>query len=638
VTGTLSRGRKTLLIINRSVLACLICLAFFQPSLKITRLVSSRNTIPVLIDLSASMKLFDTDSPVSLLLAADSLRSAKGEGGAPEFVFFGFGDSCRPVADLRSLRYNDRSTIFPLQFNFKQIPESRTILIVSDGNWSNVIPEKSMLHDKQCYFVPLRQTAHPSYIHLSSQSALTSFIRDSQPTVTVMVQGFNAHREPIRISCRRGRRILAEKKIPADSGFFADEVVLPVRAETAGVSLLEIVASLGDTIRSSCYVIHDVLPDTFSACLWASRPSLDKRFFTLALQRASSWRTLPAGSPDAGRADVFVFFDWDASARDFLALHKKPCAAFIGCLPGEKPQMLDVSTFAPVISPGVTHDLAAAAGSDLPPLTQGFFYAAPPFDIQKVFMSLRAAKESDRPGSSDIPLFFEAVTGERHTLMFAARGIWRWDFWPKSLAPAREHLAFTDYIIKRLEELVLFNTNRDLHVYPLISPVYETDSITFKASLPGFMNNLPAVKTAFSVTDTKGDTVFDSVYTIMPILNRSSTLKTPPLKQGVYQYACTVLSGKKRAHFSDSIRISSDNSELRVQGQNMTALKEIARPLEPLSPHELTDRFRDRNKGSAAMHETVTQTVTINRSWLLLCLIIGFFALEWIIRRAWRLD
>ena len=91
--SALSTGRKTLLIICRLGIASLICLAFFQPSIKITKLVSSKNTIPVLIDLSASMKLFNTDSLVSLFSTYDSVPREKNGGGEPKFIFFGFGIS-----------------------------------------------------------------------------------------------------------------------------------------------------------------------------------------------------------------------------------------------------------------------------------------------------------------------------------------------------------------------------------------------------------------------------------------------------------------------------------------------------------------------------------------------------------------
>ena len=151
----LSTGRKVILTLNRLLIFIILYLAFFQPSFKITSIASSKKTIPILIDLSSSMQLFNADSIFTLLSKLYLSPSLEKSQESPEFIFFGFGDSLRTIKDLESLEFNDRNSIFPRFFNERQIKNCRKILLFSDGNWSNTLSQKNILHEKECFYIPL---------------------------------------------------------------------------------------------------------------------------------------------------------------------------------------------------------------------------------------------------------------------------------------------------------------------------------------------------------------------------------------------------------------------------------------------------------------------------------------------------
>lgn len=636
--SSLTTGRKIILIINRLLIFTILFFAFFQPSFKITSIASQENIIPVLIDLSSSMQLFNADSMVTLLSKYYSPPSHHEKQELPKFSFFGFGDSLRPIKDLESLEFKDRNSIFPRFLIEGHIISSKKILIVSDGNWYNTISQKNSIHEKECFYIPLHQTVHPSYIHIEAPNFLKSTLKDSIAKVSIVLNGYNKSNDHVFISCRKGQRILAEKKFHADTGFFTETISLPIKSKTAGSHLIEIIAKLLDTTSSNCYILHDVTPSNFTAHLYSSSPSLDKRFLILALNRKTAWEMIKDISSRREKTDLLILFNWDERAQQLLNKHKKSSVVFIGCLPCEKTKIHSAPLFTPTISPDFKHFLGITADSDFPPLYEFTSCYSAPFTVQRVLVSYDSIPLKHESGYSGYPLLFEAHFKGRLILAFAAKGIWRWDFWPKSLESNKDTKFFTDFFIDRMQALVHYNTNQTFYIYPDMSPIYETDSLSFKIALPSYLYNFPSVKTDFYITSLNSDTIFDSTFSLMPFQAYSLSLKTPPLNRGNYQYTCIIATERGKIAYSDSIKIYTDNSELRVLGQNTIMLKEIANPVILSDTTSVKKSFADYKTIPYKGSETYTRTIKINRSWLILALILILFGIEWVLRRSWGLD
>lgn len=636
--SNLTANKKVLLILNRLIIAAVLFLAFFQPSFKITRLASQENIIPVLLDLSSSMELFNTDSVLASLTTLSSSPQNDKDQTLPTFSFFGFGDSLRQIRDLKSLEFNDKNSIFPRFFNHPHIKNCSKIILFSDGNWSNTVSEKNLIYEKECLYTALKQEVRPSYIHVEAPNSIKSTVKDPLLKTPVVISGYNKNRDPVFITVRMGERIVAEKKLEADTGLFTESISIPVKTKKAGSHLLELRANIGDTISSTCYILHEVTPSNYSACLHSSRPSLDKRFLSLAFKRRAHWELISDISTRKEKTDLLVLFDWDKQAQLLFRENKKSSVVFIGCLPVEKVPAHNVSLFKPTVSHDFRHIFRSATDSDFPPLSVFLSSPSAPFTVQRVLISLDSIPAENDPGYSGYPLFFEALFKKRLILAFAGQGLWRWDFWPQSLEGSADTKFFTDFCIDRMQALVQYNTNQTFYIYPDISPIYETDSLSFKIALPSYIYTFPSVKADFSIAADNTDTLFDSAFTLIPFQTHSLSLKTPPLHRGKHRYSCTITTQSGVLSYSDSITIYTDNSELRVLGQNTIMLQEMAKPLSLPDTAAVKAFFADRKGTAFKGKETVSRTIKINRSWLMLACLLFLFAVEWIIRRAWRLD
>ncbi|MFC1476427.1 hypothetical protein ACFL5S_00525 [Fibrobacterota bacterium] len=638
IRSNLTTTKKVVLMLNRLLIVAVLLLAFFQPSFKITRLSSQENVVPVLIDLSSSMQLFNTDSALTSFIRLSSSSQYDKGLALPTFKFFGFGDSLRPIKDLKSIAFNDKNSVFPRFFNDPHIKNCSKIILFSDGNWYNTVSETNMIHEKECFYTSLQQVLHPSYIHVEAPNSIKSTVKEPLVETPVVLSGYNKKDDPVFVTFRMGERIIAEKKLQADTGFFTETISIPVTTKRVGSHLLELRAKLRDTISSNRYILHEVTPSNFSAHLYSSRPSLDRRFLSLAFNRKANWEIIKDISARKEKTDLLILFSWDKQAQLLFRNNTKSSVVFVGCLPSEKVQIHNVSLFKPTVSHDFRHIFRSTADSDFPPLSEFTFSRSAPFTVQRVLISLDSIPAENNPDYSGYPLLFEALFKGRLILAFAAKGLWRWDFWPKSLDASADTKFFTDFLIDRMQALVKYNTNQTFYIYPDISPIYETDSLSFKIALPSYLYNFPSVKANFSIATVNGDTLFDSTFNLIPFQTHSLSLKTPPLNRGKYTYSCTIVTKKGALSYSDSIAIYTDNSELRVLGQNTIMLKEIANPVS-LSDTAAANTFLTGRKGTAYKgNETITRTVKINRSWLMITFLLILFGVEWVLRRAWRLD
>lgn len=624
--------QKLALIIIRIALLALILGIFFQPSFKINRLASPENNILVLLDCSSSMQLFATDS-IPILLSTLSKVSPENDAILrPQFTFFCFGDSLRQLSAPAKLNYHDNNSLFPQFFTDNQLKKYQKVLIISDGNWTNPVPSHSGIRDKECYYLPLRQRTRIAYLHLDAPEILNTIVSDTSWTVPVQLSGFTTHAGTINLRCSSKYQTLAEKNISVDSGFFTETAALQLPSKQSGTRLLELSAHRGDSLICTRYLLQKTTPKALSAFLYATSPSLDKRFLVLALERQTGWTVLRKNAITSRSPDAILIFDWNPQAQKLIRKYPKKSLVFIGCLPCND----TVTTSPPQTIPTVHYDFRhlfnMQTRSHFPPLQSVLSCRKAPFTIQRSLLSIDSVSEK-----KNTPLMFEALYKGNLILVFAARGIWRWDFWPQSVAKNRNAPFFSDFLIGRIKELVEYNTNKNFYVYPSVSPLYDSDSISLKLALPSYLFNFSSVAVRTTVSNLHKDTVLSHTITSTPFHLQTHPLKIPPCSKGSYVFTCTISSQKGITAYSDTLTVIADNSEFQVSGQNTVLLEELAYPLPSLQAGQLITFFTESpNKGQR--NEITTRIIHLRRTWLILATIFGLFCLEWILRRVWRLD
>jgi hypothetical protein len=218
------------------------------------------------------------------------------------------------------------------------------------------------------------------------------------------------------------------------------------------------------------------------------------------------------------------------------------------------------------------------------------------------------------------------------------KGLWRWDFLPRSIDKNRDFQFFSDLLLDRMRTIIEYNSSNDFYAYPDISPIYENDSIVFRLAFPASLQNATESDISIIITTLDGEKVYESSRTSTIFQSRTHTVKASPLPPGTYQYTGTIVTATTRKTYSDSIKVFAGNSEVRVLGQNTVVLSELGKQLVPFDTLVQSPLFSVDRATTGKNVETITRTVQLNRSWFLLILIIALFTVEWALRRIWRFD
>ena len=230
---------RLLLITVRTVALVLILCAFIEPTLVFERLSSGNTPVPVLIDCSRSMNIVTTDSAI-----VNSIKKLQRYHGLDkkqiQFAWYGFGDSLRRLKEPLALKFNDRRSYFPSSPDDKILQRAHEVIMISDGNWSNMSPGRDFFYEKSVYFLPL-PGAHPrpSLTLTVAHPEVVTVSVDSAAKIATELDGRLGKRGTVSVTVHETGRLLVRREISVDSGFFRDTVVLPVPSGVPGVIFTE---------------------------------------------------------------------------------------------------------------------------------------------------------------------------------------------------------------------------------------------------------------------------------------------------------------------------------------------------------------------------------------------------------------
>jgi hypothetical protein len=631
-------NRRILLGLLRLFLLTALALAFFEPVLTFDRLSPPRQPVPVLLDVSQSMRLFSPQESIEPALRKIEAWNAAHADPGHRFALYRFGDSLRRLPDLRPgvnpIDLSDRRSFLPEAAGEGALRRSAAMLIISDGNWSNAVLPLESFADKNVWYLPLPAVRPAPFLKMEEPVLPPASPADSPLTVTVALDGYCAAGggETLSVSAVENGISIAGKAVGTGSGPFHLDVPLSLRRQVPGRHLYRFTArSAGAALRCSRYALHTALPGHFIFAATHAAPSLDERFFTLAFDRDRDFLEQAPASP--GQADLALVFDAGRDPTTTLyRLKRNGTILFIGGFPGASEALPGTSATSLLAVAGEEAGNSLSAGLDLSRLPPALRYYIDPhqsFRASSVFLAASVA----RPGKTDtIPVVFSADRAGRHCLVCAASGIWRWDFAPLAQGDEESAFGFSRRLVACVKDMLTAALSRGLLLYPA-APLSENDSfslrILFPADLPipspvgltcTFVSDRLKVDTSFSLTATGGSW---------------QSVRFGPLPEGAYRLAVAGTAGSRTVSFTDSLFVDPDQSETSVTGQNTALLGELAQPLPGLTDSVISSVFFNAAQAAGAR---VHETIPIRRGWLLLIAILGVLGVEWVARRVMRLD
>jgi hypothetical protein len=613
-----ARSRKLVLCALRLSAAAIILLAFFQPTWRFSRLAAPSETAVLLVDVSESMQLFKGDSAVrSIIQRLDSAGVAT--------QTYCFGDSLRFVADTDSLTFRDRSSFLPTTLDTGALADIPTALLISDGNFSNASVPRSLSESKAMYHIPLPPVHPVPYLAVSVDNYQRRVPTDSSSAASVRIAGYSSGRTPVTLTVRSEGAIIARRQLDVSEGHFIDTATIRLPARQIGAHLYEVAVTSEDSLHSAAYFMQQSVSQRYLVRLFGA-PSLDMRFLRMSINARKD--ILDAADTVAlSELSAVIFCEWDDTARSIL--HRLPpdvSAIFAGALPCDSIVFRRDPTL---------RFMATSAFAD-----RGLAYSltAPPPPAALLLCSTMALPVRDTliaaiDSVDDVAVLYEALYRNRRILVFAAQGLWRWDFWPLSLGQGEVSRRFSDIFLDVCTRLIDRNANRSFHVYPRTSPIYETDSIAFTYALPAALQSADRVALRLSLIDSLGQAALRDSLAAGFSQGMRAGMTVGPVSPGVYRFEASAAGPDISVRFSDSIRVMPANAERRIQGSNTVLLNKISQPLSSSDAAEFISDFRDRRTP-----DTRVRTMRIGMNWPLITLLLALLALEWALRRIWRFE
>ncbi|MDR2693960.1 MAG: hypothetical protein LBB74_07070 [Chitinispirillales bacterium] len=647
---------KILLTLLRTGWVVGIALAFIEPVIRFERFESSRMKIPVLVDVSASMRNFSPETSVNPFI--DTLASLQLKTNRRvSFEYFLFGDSTRVRQPNQSapILFNDTKSFFPSVLDENGGKLSGDMILVTDGQWTRPRRSGEVFPRNSIRYLTLPEAKPNPFVTVSNDAPETA-PNDSSFNVRVTANGYATEKGVLSISLKENGKTVKSGNIDIDNGYFTQTITFKTSNSRPGRKLYTVEASVGGDIPPSVSsFVHQTVPRFFTYSTYAAKPTLDRRYVTQALQSSDAFKE-KAASPD-----ILFLFDWDSTAVKLLrGLPRHAVAVFSGAAPCSSSRMAEP----PVTVKAVDRNILTNTRLDLrsmPPPQELIICKQPPVAAMKRMLTasvntmggrintnnavntantsntvnkVNTAKTNDnRP--ADIPILFSGRFMGTQSLFCAVRGIWRWDFWPMASDRAESELfSFSNILLSAAKELLLDNISDQLILYPA-GTLTETDSARFLMSLPAAVPIFEPVNLSLQI---KNDgTVIDTAVTYRPNGLNKQPLSLPTMPPGRYAISATLTAPGVKAAFRDSFTVNVDMSELSVLSQNTQYLQEFAQPLD-ITDSVATNAVFDSWERRSAEKNTVTETVRINRSWLLLLIILALLAAELVLRRARGVD
>lgn len=619
---------KAVFISIRILLVIFLILSFVEPVIKYQRLAPEKPEISVLVDASKSMNLFKPESTIIPILKTLLLKNNSKKNDF-SIKFFLFGDTLRTFSSITDCKFTDSKSSAP-DVSSAALSSSQHIIILSDANWLINNTLLNRFSEQSIFYIPLPTIQTRPFLRISVPVSKEISV-DSTSAFEIKTEGFTNKKEQISITVFEQTKKIEMKQIVVDSGTlnFSTKVSLPKLKP--GKHLFRIVAEIqSDTLRSECFYLHSILPLSFYYLSYNPAPSLDSRFFNLALQRHPEFIKQQNAQ---NTTDLLLLFSYDTQiAKTISQISKKSIVAFLGCSPCSV-NTIPVSTDFQFIKQRSAYETSfnRVVLDEMPPPSMILSIATPSKPIEQILSGVQTFNKH----FDTVPILFTGNLNGNHYISLNAISYWRWDFWPLSLSRGEEQpFLFSEYLIETIKEMLLNKISGDFFAFPKAQTDSE-DSTVFALSLP---SDLPVPIDIDIKVTVQGTT---STYKKASSCKLTSTgsqlqhIKISPLNAGFYTYTCEFKTPQGNFYYSDSLSIEENPLELSVQGQNTPLLNQFAQ-MTRFSSDSSFIAFLNHLK--TAERSPLQEYFQITRSWMILVILFVLFTIEWVLRRKYDLD
>jgi hypothetical protein len=623
-------GLRVILISLRILLVALLAIAFFEPAMVFERLPSRQQSVAVLIDESKSMQTFSPDSTIAPYLSALEHWNRLSDNRQQQFVFYSFGDSLRRLVPGEVPAWSDRRSFFPEHWGDRQTHVPSSMIIITDGNWSNTSSPAGFFADKNVWYVPLSSKQEFPWLRIDPSEFPERSAVDSPLVITATIEGSAFDSGKITVTAREKNRLLTESVIAVKSGYFKKEVKIRLGSRTPGPHLYRFDAvSMPDSLVDSRYALHTAVPSRFSYAISRGTPSLDRRFIRLALQRRNDF--FESTSPKTASLDLLVVTERPPSGGTVTeTLKRKGVALFFGCLPCST-VVTELRGPVRFVATPPFEDLDFPA---LPPLARLFSFVNKNDRPGRAGVVLNALPANGR-GFDTVPLIYTTRFSRFPAIVCALPEPWIWDFSPPGMHSDEERVfILSDRLLNMTADAITAALSNTLLVYPAARCLV-SDSIAFRVAFPAALPAGTPVSMSLSMNGDLGRT-FDTSFTIEVTGSARQGFTFRPIEPaGAYRLEVRANANNDRFSFTDSLQVNQDRSEYLTSSQNTQMLSEMALRFDSISDRSIRERFFSED---ATAGKPVQETVHLRRGWILLVFIFLVMATEWGLRRFRRLD
>jgi hypothetical protein len=625
---SIPRSLKAIFISIRILMVLFLILSFVEPVIKFQRLAPEKPEISVLVDASKSMNLFKPESTIMPILKT-LLRKDRAELNDLSINFFLFGDTLRKFSSTTECKFSDNKSSAP-DVSSKALRSSQHIIILSDANWIINNTLLNRFSERSVFYVPLQEIQSKPYLNISVPESKEISV-DSNATFDIKTEGFVDKNVQISFTVFEQTKIIKVKRIVADSGTlnFSTKILLP--KQTAGKHLFRIVAEIqSDTLLAECFYLNSILPLSFNYLSHNPSPSLDSRFFNLALQRHPEFIK---NQNAQNTTDLLLLFSYDSHTTKIISqISKKGIVAFLGCSPCSV-NTIPVSTDFQLIKQQRAYETPfnRLVINDIPPPSMTLSIVSPIKPIQQILSGAYTFNKH----FDTVPILLTGNLNNNRYISLNAIGYWKWDFWPLSLSRGEEQpFLFSEYLIATIKEMILSKISSNFYAFPEVQ-TYDEDSTAFALSLPSELPVPTDIDIKVTVQSANSAYKQTSSCKLTSTGSKLQHTRIPPLNAGLYTYTCEFTTPQGNFHYSDSLIVKENPLELSVQSQNTPLLNQFAQVIRFSSDSSLIDFLHTLKTGQQLPLQDYFQ---ITRSWMILAVLFILFTIEWVLRRKYDLD
>jgi hypothetical protein len=565
------------------------------------------------------MSLFSPESTVIPFVNYLQTLNRKSEFKRNRFVFYTFGDSLKKAGD--SLKFSENQSMFPLITGNGIINKAPTIIIISDANWSNSVQLSTVFENKSVYYFQLPKTLQRSHYFTDIKESQSSS-RDTTH-FNCNITGFASNAVSLTLRCVTYDKSLYQQTFSLKPGNIQESLDFILKKLTPGIHVLRFQTLINDSIVGEYRHVYKVSKDVFYYRTQFTTPSLDNRFLQLAFSRDSSFMLTSSDTTDLL---IISNFTKDISSKITSQL-KNGLLFFAGTLPC---QPLKLSVTNSLIADFSSYsDFNRSGVISLPPISVYHNCLSSP--ATRIFAWVSSGGEHP----DTIPALFTTIYNNKTALILSLTDFWKWDFFPLVSDLGEENtFTFSKRIVDAVKELLSLQSS-STYTSVASNEITDSDPVSIAHYLPQsfVFNDRITVHSTLKRSD--GKIVIDT--SMIMVHDGTGKLHTvlKPVLSGNYIYSTTIQNREERYTYTDSVFISPDNREYSITGQNEYILSEIARPISRTDTTSLEKILRESNGASII---PVKQSVTLDRSWPMILLILLTYGVELYLRRRWKLD